>query len=257
TRQRLKIDDSAGPVAQVLKTIHTTHGGKMSVSRILSGSIEEGTELENAAGDNGKVSGIYSLMGQKATKRGVAKVGETVALGKVEAASTGDTLGAKGAKVTAIAAPAPPQPVLQKVIMPRERKDEVKLSASLARMVEEDPSLVVTHRQDTGETLIGGQGEMHLRVAVERLAGKYALAVDTAAASVPYRETIRAAVSKRGRHKKQSGGHGQFGDVVLDIKPLPRGEGFVFAQTISGGVVPKQYFSAIEAGVREALASGP
>ncbi|MHA1190091.1 MAG: elongation factor G, partial [Alphaproteobacteria bacterium] len=257
TRQRLNIDDSSGPVAQVLKTIHTTHGGKMSVARILSGSIEEGTELENAAGESGKVSGIYSLMGQKATKRGVAKVGETVALGKVEAASTGDTLGAKGATVTAIAVPVPPQPVLQKVIMPRERKNEVKLSASLARMVEEDPSLVVTHRQDTGETLIGGQGEMHLRVAVERLAGKYALAVDTAAASVPYRETIRASVSKRGRHKKQSGGHGQFGDVVLDIKPLPRGEGFVFAQTISGGVVPKQYFSAIEGGVREAMAGGP
>ena len=257
TRARLGIGEDAGSVAQVMKTIHTTHGGKMSLSRILAGIVEEGAELDKGDGEAGRVSGIYSLMGQKATKRGAASAGETVALGKLEHAATGDTLAARGAAVPGIATPQPPQPVLQKVIMPKERKDEVKLSTSLGRMVEEDPSLVVSHRQDTGETLIGGQGEMHLRVAVERLAGKYALAVDTAAASVPYKETIRTSVSKRGRHKKQSGGHGQFGDVVLEVKPMPRGEGFVFTETISGGVVPKQYFPAVEAGIREALNNGP
>ncbi len=257
TRARLGVDEGAGPVAQVMKTIHTTHGGKMSLSRVLAGTVEEGAELETADGETDRVSGIYSLMGQKASKRGAAGPGETVALGKLENAATGDTLVAKGGSAPSIESPPPPQPVLQKVIMPKERKDEVKLSTSLGRMVEEDPSLVVSHRQDTGETLIGGQGEMHLRVAVERLAGKYALAVDTAAASVPYKETIRASVTKRGRHKKQSGGHGQFGDIVIDVKPLPRGGGFAFAETISGGVVPKQYFPAVEAGIKEALANGP
>jgi elongation factor G len=124
-------------------------------------------------------------------------------------------------------------------------------------MAEEDPSLVVTHRQETGETLIGGQGEMHLRVAEERLRAKYGLNIATRAATVPYRETIRGSVTVRGRHKKQSGGHGQFGDVVLEIKPLPRGEGIVFSEKITGGVVPRQYFSAVETGVREALEEGP
>jgi elongation factor G len=147
--------------------------------------------------------------------------------------------------------------VLRQVVNPAERKDEVKLSSALHRMVEEDPSLSVDHRQDTGETLLGGQGEMHLRVAVERLTSRFQLKLETRRALVPYRETIRATVSKRGRHKKQSGGHGQFGDVVLEVKPLPRGSGFVFGDTITGGVVPKNYIPAVEQGVRESLKNGP
>jgi elongation factor G len=197
------------------------------------------------------------MFGQKSTKRGAATAGETVALGKLERARTGDTLGGKNAKITPLAVPAAPQAVLRKVVTPTERKDEVKLSSALARMVEEDPALSVTHRQDTGETVLGGQGEMHLRVAVERLTQKFALKLETKRALVPYRETIRATVTKRGRHKKQSGGHGQFGDVVLEVGPLPRGEGFAFSDRITGGVVPKNYIPAVEAGVREALQNGP
>ena len=257
TRARLGVEESRDPVLQVLKSVHTTHGGKLSLVRVLSGRLEDGVELTSASGDVGKVSGIFSLFGQKATKRGPAQAGETVALGKVDEAQTGQTLVLRGAKAPAIEVPAPPQPVLQKVVAPTERKDEVKLSAALTRMSEEDPSIIVSHRQETGETLIGGQGEMHLRVAAERLTGKYGLAIETRPASVPYKETIRAAVTARGRHKKQSGGHGQFGDIVVDIKPLPRGQGFVFAETISGGVVPRQYFSAVENGIVDALKSGP
>ena len=257
TRPRLGVEESGSPVLQVLKRVHTTHGGKLSLVRVLTGRLEDGTELAAASGDVGKVSGIYSLLGQKATKRGPAEAGETVALGKVSDAQTGQTLVVRGATAPAVEVPAPPQPVLQKVVAPSERKDDVKLSAALTRMTEEDPSIIVSHRQETGETLIGGQGEMHLRVAGERLTGKYGLAIETRPASVPYKETIRASVTMRGRHKKQSGGHGQFGDIVVDIKPLPRGEGFVFAQKISGGVVPRQYFSAVENGIIEALKSGP
>lgn len=257
TRKRLGIADGTRTLVQVMKTIHTSHAGKLSVARVLAGKVDDGMELQTPRGDVGKVSGIFRMVGQKTTKRGAAEAGETVGLGKVDPAQTGDTLGAKGAKIAQIPVPAAPQAVLRQVVNPAERKDEVKLSASLTRMVEEDPSLSVDHRQDTGETLLGGQGEMHLRVAVERLTSRYGLKLETKRALVPYRETIRATVEKRGRHKKQSGGHGQFGDVVLEVKPLPRGSGFVFGDTITGGVVPKNYIPAVEQGVREALKNGP
>src|SRR5690606_38774157 len=110
---------------------------------------------------------------------------------------------------------------------------------------------------DTGETIVSGHGEMHLRVTVERLEGKYQIATAATQPQIPYRETIRGSVTQRGRHRKQSGGHGQFGDVVLDIKPLPRGSGFVFTDTITGGVVPKQYIPSVEAGIRDYLKAGP
>jgi elongation factor G len=151
----------------------------------------------------------------------------------------------------------PADPVLGLAVASAERKDDVKLSSALQKAVEEDPSLRVTHVQDTGETVLEGQGEMHLRVAMERLTGKYGVAVRTHEPQVPYKETIRGSVTVRGRHKKQSGGHGQFGDVVLDIKPLQRGSGFVFEETVTGGAVPRNYFSSIEEGVEEYLRKGP
>ena len=142
-------------------------------------------------------------------------------------------------------------------VAPKERKDEVKLSTALQRLVEEDPSLRVVHSQDTGETLLEGQGEMHLRVALERLAGKYAIEAESGQPTLPYKETIHTSTQMRGCHKKQSGGHGQFGDVVVEIKPLPRGEGFVFTDTITGGVVPKQYIPSVREGIRDYLTQGP
>jgi elongation factor G len=257
TRKRLGVPEGSGTLVQIMKTIHTSHAGKLSLARVLAGRVDESMELQTPRGDVAKVSGIFRMVGQKASKRGAAAAGETVALGKLETARTGDTLGGRNAKVVPLTVPAAPQPVLRKVVSPAERKDEVKLSSALTRMVEEDPSLSVTHRQDTGETVLGGQGEMHLRVAIERLTEKFALKLETRRALVPYRETIRASVTKRGRHKKQSGGHGQFGDVVLEVAPLPRGSGFVFSDRITGGVVPKNYIPSVEAGVREALTNGP
>jgi elongation factor G len=257
TRARLGLSDSKQTLLQVLKTVHTSHAGKLSLVRVLSGRIDDAAELASPRGEAGKVSGLYRMVGQKVAKRGTATAGETVALGKLDGARTGDTLSPRGSRAAPLAVAAAPQPVLRQVVSPTERKDEVKLSAALARMVEEDPSLSIAHRQDTGETVLGGQGEMHLRVAVERLTGKFGLKLETKPALVPYRETIRAAVTKRGRHKKQSGGHGQFGDVVIEVRPLPRGTGFVFDDRITGGVVPRNYIPAVEAGVRDALAHGP
>jgi len=138
-----------------------------------------------------------------------------------------------------------------------DRKDEVKLTSAIAKLVEEDPSLSLSHNQDTHEMVLWGQGEMHLRVAIEKLAGKFAVHARTRPRRIAYQETIRKPVQVRGRHKKQSGGHGQFGDVVVEIAPLPRGSGFTFSDTIAGGVVPKQYIPAVEQGIREWMGHGP
>jgi elongation factor G len=255
TRARLGIDDEAGPIVQIFKTVHTLHAGKLSIARLLAGTLADADTLTRPDGEQVRISGFYRVNGQQATKRPQAEAGDTVGLGKLDGVRTGDTLGGT--------APAPQlaplemsQPVLGLAISPRERRDEVKLSAALAKLCEEDPALVVTQAQDTGETRLDGQGEMHLRVALERLTAKYGLAVETGEPAIPYRETIRAGASVRARHKKQSGGHGQFGDVAIDIRPLGRGEGFVFDDTITGGVIPKQYIPSVRAGVEEALKTG-
>ncbi|CAN5192025.1 elongation factor G [soil metagenome] len=257
TRARRKVAEGGDAVVQVLKTVHTSHGGKLSIVRVLSGSVGDGAELTGPDGPVGRVSGVFRLMGQQATKRGAGTAGETVGLGKLEGARTGTTLGTGKTAPAQIVKLVPPEPVLASAVASTERKDDVKLSSSLAKVVEEDPSLRIIHAQDNGETLVEGQGEMHLRVARERLTGKYGIAVKTHNPTIPYKETIRGATSVRGRHKKQSGGHGQFGDVVLDIRPLPRGSGFFFAESVTGGAVPRNYFGSVEEGVREYLARGP
>jgi len=138
-----------------------------------------------------------------------------------------------------------------------DRKDEVKLTGSVAKLVEEDPSLTLAHDPDTQELVLWGQGEMHLRVALERLAGKFGVEVQSAPRQIAYKESISKGTTLRRRYKKQSGGHGQFGDVELEIKPLPRGSGFVFSDTITGGVVPKQYIPAVKNGTIEYMVKGP
>ena len=132
-------------------------------------------------------------------------------------------------------------PVFGLAIAAKEKKDEVKLTAAIAKIIEEDPSISLTHSQDMGEMVLWGQGEMHLRVALEKLVRKYGIDASTRPRQIPYKETIRKSAEVRGRHKKQSGGHGQFGDVVVTIKPQPRGAGFEFSDEITGGVVPKNY----------------
>jgi elongation factor G len=257
TRERLSVEADGRNIMQVMKTIHTPHGGKLSVVRVLSGAVAEAAEVWSAVGESGKVSGLYRLMGREQTKLARADEGEVAALGKLDDIVTGDTLSTRNEEIPHLVEFKPPEPVYAMALRPRERKDEVKLSTSLQRLAEEDPSLTIEQNQDTGETLLSGHGEMHLRVAIERLDSKYQITVDSRRPNVPYAETIRKGATQRGRHKKQSGGHGQFGDVVLDIKPLPRGTGFEFTETITGGVVPKQYIPSVEHGIRDYLKSGP
>ena len=256
TAQRLKIENAKSS-AYVIKTIYTPHGGKLSIVRVLTGEFADGATITGAAGSDERIAGVFSLKGEEATKRGTAKAGDTVALGRLDHVKTGETITAEKGGIVQVKGPAAPEPVLSSSIGLKDRKDEVKLSAALGKLMEEDNSLVLEHNQDTHQVLLKGQGEMHLRVAFERLQRKYGVTVERHKRHLPYKETIRKAVEVRGRHKKQSGGHGQFGDVVLEIRPLPRGSGFLFSESITGGVVPRQFIPSVEIGVTDYLKSGP
>jgi elongation factor G len=255
TAKRLGVEKEPACVF-VAKTFHTAHGGKLSLARVLTGSFADGATVYGG-GEEDRISGIFSVMGQEPTKRDEAKAGDTVAFGRLDSIQTGTTLTTEKGKTVAIETATTPNPVFGLAIAAKEKKDEVKLTAAIAKVIEEDPSLTLSHSQDMGEMVLWGQGEMHLRVALERLVRKYGIDASTSPRQIPYRETIRKSTEIRGRHKKQSGGHGQFGDVVVTIKPQPRGSGFEFTDRITGGVVPKNYIPSVEIGVRDYLSSGP
>lgn len=256
TARRLKLEN-AKSAAYVMQTMHTAHGGKLSLVRVLTGEFGDGTVVTGPAGRDERAAGVFALRGQEPSKRGIGKAGDTVALGRLEGIKTGDTIsGEKGGAVQA-KGPAPLAPVFGVGLGLKDRKDEVKLTTALAKLLEDDPSLGVETNSDTHQLLLLGQGEMHLRVSLERLQRKYGVAVERQPRQVPYKETIRATTQVRGRHKKQSGGHGQFGDVVLEIGPLPRGTGFAFNEKITGGVVPRQFIPSVEIGVKDYLQHGP
>jgi elongation factor G len=257
TAKRLGVKTNGEAVATVLKTFHTTHGGKLSIARVLAGQSGDGVTLGTPGGEAGRVSGVFKLLGSSTEKRGPATAGETVAFGKLDGARTGDTLSSGKQPHAAVGEVKPYPGVLAIAISAKERKDDVKLGLALTKLVEEDPSLTVSHNPETHEVVVWGQGEMHLRVATERLADRFGIAIERRRPTVGYRETIKKPIQQRGRHKKQSGGHGQFGDVVLDIKPLPRNAGFVFEEKITGGVVPRNYIPSVEEGVIDALKHGP
>jgi elongation factor G len=244
--------------AFTIKSIHTSHAGKVSVARVLSGVLGDGDTVSAPQG-TGKISGIFDVTGEAFVKRGKAVAGDVVGLGRLDDIHTGELI--QSGNVASAGSPklavTPPEPVYAVALGINDRKDEVKLTATAQKLSEEDLGLRFKPCEETHQLLLSGQGEMHLRVAVERLKRKWGLDVATAKPVNAYKETIKGATTVRGRHKKQSGGHGQFGDVVLDIKPLPRGSGFQFSETIVGGAVPKQFIPSVEAGVRDTLKSGP
>jgi len=258
TRARLGVSDAGAPLAHALKTIHTAHGGKLTFARVLRGAFADGAAVKSASGED-RVSGLSRLIGLAGAKQPKVEEGDCVAFGRLDHVVTGDSFGeAKGGvPAPVVPAVAPPQPAYSLAVTVKERKDEARLATAIAKLSEEDPSLVFVHDQEAGEMRLNGQGEMHVRVALERLAARFGVVVETQRPAVGYKETIRQAATVRGRHKKQSGGHGQFGDVVLDVTPLPRGAGFAFKETVHGGAVPRNYFSAIEEGCRDALEHGP
>ena len=248
--------EGAKSCAFVMKTFNTAHAGKLSLTRVLTGEFADGDSVYGGESEE-RITGVFNLLGHEPVKRGPAKPGDTVAFGRLESVKTGDTLlEEKGASLK-IEPGTITQPVFGLAVEAREKKDDVKLTTGLAKIIEDDPSLSITHDQDLGQMVLWGQGEMHLRVALERLIRKYGVGAATLPRQIPYKETIRKSTEVRGRHKKQSGGHGQFGDVVVTIKPLARGEGIAFSETITGGVVPKNYIPSVEHGVRDYLHAGP
>jgi elongation factor G len=255
--KRLGVKTNGGSTVQVLKSFHTPHGGKLSLGRVLTGEFGDGAVFFGKNGQDSRVAGIFSLMGTNQNKLAKAAAGDTVALGRLDNIATGETIStAKGTVPQLFKLDVPPG-VYGMAISVSDRKDEVKLTGAISKLTEEDPSLSLEHNHDTHEMVLWGQGEMHLRVALERLKEKFGVHAQARPRRIAYKETIRKPVQIRGRHKKQSGGHGQYGDVVVEIKPLARGEGFEFTDTITGGVVPKQYIPAVEAGVREWMSHGP
>lgn len=240
------------PVAQVLKTFYTPQGGKLSLVRVWQGILTDGIVLNGV-----RAGGLYRLMGQQQQSINQAVAGEIVALSRLEGIKTGETI-STNSQIKPLPKAEQLEPVFALAITPEKRNDEVKLSTAITKLLEEDPALAWEQHGDTHEVILWGQGEIHLQVTLDRLRRKYNLPMSTHLPQVPYKETIRKPVnSVHGRYKHQSGGHGQFGDVYLNIQPLPRGEGFNFHEKIVGGVVPKQYIPGVEMGVREFLSHGP
>lgn len=240
-------------LAQVLKTFYTPQGGKLSLVRVWQGSLTDGESLN---GD--RMGGLYQIMGQQQNSINQAAAGDIVAVARLESAITGDTLSTQKAPGVELPKAESLDPVYALAITPENRSDEVKLTDALNKLMEEDPSLRWEQHGDTHEVILWGQGEVHIKITLDRLRRKYNLPMTTHLPRVPYRETIRRVGKEiHGRYKHQTGGHGQFGDVYLDIQPLGRGEGFNFDQKIVGGVVPRQYIPSVETGVREYLNQGP
>jgi len=243
------------PVLQVVKTLHGA-GGKLSLARVFRGILKDGAVLVRGDGGEERASGLFSMLGEKATKVPAAGAGDLVAIGRLEKARTGDTLSSPRA-IRDLRRPEVLPPVFRLAIKAANRNDDVKLSGAITKLKDEDPGIQFLQVAETHESVLMGQGEVHLRTALARMERKFGLKLATHAPHVGYRETIRMPAEQRGRHKKQSGGHGQFGDVLLQIKPLPRGGGFAFLDQVSGGVVPRQFIPSVEKGIREYMNRGP
>ena len=250
TAARRGLND-AGSVASVIRTAHVPHTGKVSVLRVWSGDVKNGDSV-----DGGRITGLLALNGDKRDKVDAAAAGAVVGLARMDELNSGDLIvdgkinpGDGRAEI--------PAPVFSLAIRPKNDKDDVKLSTALQKLSEEDPSLVAERRQETAELLLRGQGDVHLRLAAAKLKNQYNVEIQTATPKPSYRETIRGNVDHHARHKKQSGGHGQFADIKVRINPAARGAGFAFDEVIHGGSVPKQFIPAVEAGVKEGLQEGP
>ena len=251
TAGRLGVPREGPALATVLKTHHLQHTGKLSLARVWRGQLQDGMTLNGA-----RVGGLLRVMGHDLQKKPNAGVGEVVGLGRLEAARTGDFLSPAAVEIES-PWPKAPAPLFALAVTAQNRQDEVKLTGALAKLVDEDPSLSVEHSADTNEILLWGQGEIHLQIALDRLRNKYNLPIVSRRPHVPYKETIRHSIQQHSRHKRQSGGHGQFGDVHVEIRPLARGEGFQFEDAVVGGAIPRNFIPSVEEGVIEYLKRGP
>jgi elongation factor G len=249
---RLGTDDAC---AFVFKVSNGNQIGRLAYARIFGGALSEGAELKGARGPV-RVGTLLRMQGDKSAKIARAEQGEVIAIAKIEGVQAGEWLTGKGQTYDA---PAVPRLTANHVVAvaPKNRNDDVKLSTALHKLTEEDGSLTWEQDEVHHETLLKGMGDEHLNVVLARLKRRYGVDVTSRPATIGYKESIRRTVTQRGRHKKQSGGHGQYGDCVIEIRPLPRGSGFVFEDKITGGAIPRHYIPAVEAGIKDAMMKGP
>ena len=246
TAERRGIDAAGPPLAQVFRSINGGAGGKLSWARVWRGPLKDGATLNGA-----RLGGVWRLPGGEPLKLAEAASGEVVALGRLDGIATGAVLGAAGDAMLPF--PEPPAPVYALAIATADHKDDVRLSGALHKLAEEDSALTVKQDPETGETVLAGQGELHLRSVLERMATVYGVRVTSQKPRLPYKETIRKAIHQHGRLKRHTGGHGQFADVKLDIAPRARGEGFRFVDKVVGGAVPRNYIPAVGEAAEDAL----
>ena len=253
---KLGLGSPAAAAAYVIKTAHAGQAGKLAYARVFGATLADGGDLVLPKGEHVRAGGLSSVQGATLKKISSAAVGDVVAIGKIDQAAAGDLLGI--GSVLKVQHPRRPRPPLFALaIAAANRQDDVRLSGALAKLVEEDTGLHVTHDPESRQVLVAGLGEGHLRLTLERLKRRFNVDITTAPPTIPYRETIRAGVTQHGRHKKQSGGHGQFADVTIEIRPRPAGGGFAFASKVTGGAVPRQWIPAVEQGVGDGMLKGP
>jgi elongation factor G len=251
TAERLGIAAEGEPLAQVIKTYNLPHTGKLSLARLWRGAISEGMVLNGT-----RVAGLLRLTGAQQEKIPSAQTGQVVGLTRMEDITTGAVLTPSG-KAAPLPRPERPQPVFGLAITSERRQDDVKLTGAIGKLIEEDPTIELEQNADTQEMVLWGQGDIHLQIALDRLHNRNNLAVSGRPAAVPYKETIRHGAQQHSRFKRQSGGHGQFADVTVEVKSLPRGSGFTYTDSVVGGAIPRNYIPAVEEGVIEALRRGP
>jgi elongation factor G len=251
TAARLGIEPTGEPLAQVFKTYHLPHTGKLSLSRVWRGAVAEGNVLNGV-----RVAGVVRLLGAQQEKVPAGQMGEVVGLTRMEEIATGAVLTPSG-KAAPLPQPERLPPVYGLAVHAEKRGDDVKLTGSIAKLIDEDPTLELEQNAELREMVLWGQGDVHLQIALDRLRNRHNLAVVGHHAAVPYKETIRRGTQQHSRFKRQSGGHGQFADCTIEVKPLPRGSGFTFTDSVVGGAIPRNYIPAVEEGVIEALAHGP
>jgi elongation factor G len=251
-----KAKDTGPASAFVWKTIADPFAGRITMFRVMSGTLKSDATVHNRTRDTAERLGhLVLLQGKTQTTVPEIKAGDLGAVAKLKETLTNDTLGDKG-DPTIFPATKFPEPVLSYAIEPKSRGDEDKISSSMHRLEEEDPSISYSRDPQTHELLLSGQGQLHIEVTVAKLKRRFGVDVNLKPPRIPYRETIKASTEAHGRHKKQTGGHGQFGDCKIRVEPLARGADFEFVDDIFGGSIPRQFIPAVEKGIQETRVRG-